>query len=195
VWLFFSSEHDWGRPDSIARTLAIPTNFIAATAYPYDWKISNGYKTAISDSYHQDDYLWRNHKNGATDPCPDGWHVPSQSAFAAIFNGTADVDVYGNATANTWTPTGTWSWTSASDYGNGGMAVRPDGSTITLFFPNAGLRDSASGNLDRVGLNGTYWTSTTGAVGAYTINFSITSVWPGYIMRRAMGYSVRCVSQ
>jgi uncharacterized protein (TIGR02145 family) len=189
--------YQWGRPDSIARTAVAPANFIAAPAYPYDWTIPEGYNTdkPFNSSYHQDDYLWRNHKNGDYDPCPAGWHVPSQSAFAAIFKGTADADVPGNATANTWTPTGTWTWTSASSYGNGGYAVKPDGVTTTLFFPAAGHRYYITGTLFDAGLYGNYWGSTAGATGAFALGFNSARVYPAHIRYRVHGFSVRCVSE
>jgi uncharacterized protein (TIGR02145 family) len=190
--------YQWGRPDSIARTEIVPAIFTKATAYPYDWKMPTGYGATppLSATYHQDDYLWRNHKNGDYDPCPTGWHVPSQSAFAAIFKGTADADVYGNATANTWDSSGrTWSWTDATTYGNGGYAVKPDGVTTTLFFPAAGYRNYSTGVLYNVGLNGHYWSSTTGATGAFYLNFISQRVYHAHINYRGYGFSVRCVSE
>jgi uncharacterized protein (TIGR02145 family) len=190
--------YQWGRPDSIDRTEAVPANFIAASAYPYDWRIPAGYTTAnpLSTSYRQDDFLWRNNKNGANDPCPDGWHVPSQSAFGAIFKGIADADVYGNATANTWDPSDrSWEWTSATNYGNGGYAVKPDGSTTTLFFPAAGARSYSTGALDAVGLYGYYWSSTTGATGTFYLVIHSGKVHPAGINARGFGFSVRCVSE
>jgi uncharacterized protein (TIGR02145 family) len=182
--------YQWGRPDSIACTAAIPKNFIAATAYPYDWMIPEGYATPLDDSYHQHDYLWRNAKNGDIDPCPTGWHVPSQSVFAAIFKGIADVDVPTNATANTWSSTGTW-----GSGGNGGYVVKPDGSTATLFFPAAGNRYTPAGALGSVGQFGLYWSSTTSATNAFALLIKSEEVLPAYSVGRGNGFSVRCVSE
>jgi uncharacterized protein (TIGR02145 family) len=189
--------YQWGRPDSIARTAEVPANFIVTTAYPWDWKIPEGYTATppLSASYHQDDYLWRNVKNGNQDPCPVGWHVPSQSTFGAIFQGTTDGDVPGNATANTWTPTGTWSSTSATIYGNGGFYVKPDGSTTTLFFPAAGQRYGSTGTWLLVGAGGYYWCNDAVPAGAKSVEFGINSVRPGFLNPRAYGMSIRCVSQ
>jgi uncharacterized protein (TIGR02145 family) len=189
--------YQWGRPDSIARTAAVPANFIAASVYPYDWKMTTGYGATppLSASYHQDDYLWLNHKNGTVDPCPTGWHVPSQSAFGAIFKGTADVDVPGNATANTWSMTGTFSWTSANSYGNGGYEVKPDGVTTTLFFPAAGYRIFSTGALTNAGGSGAYWSSTVCGSGAFLLDLYPGKVYPSRIDPRGYGCSVRCVSE
>jgi uncharacterized protein (TIGR02145 family) len=190
--------YQWGRPDSIARTAAVPAIFIKSTAYPYDWKIPAGYTATppLSNTYYQDDYFWRNHNSGAQDPCPAGWHVPSQSAFSAIFKGTADADVPANATANTWDPSGrSWSWTNATNYGNGGYAVKPDGITTTLFFPAAGLRYISSGTLGNVGLYGFYWSNNAGATGAFRLDFNAGQVFSAHLNYRGDGLSVRCVSE
>jgi uncharacterized protein (TIGR02145 family) len=189
--------YQWGRPDANHRDANDTTNFTTGWAYPYDWKIPAGYTTAspLSDSYRQDDYLWRHHKNSTFDPCPTGWHVPSQSAFGAIFKGTADADVYGNATANTWSPTGEWYWTNAANHGNGGYLIKPDGVTTTLFFPVAGARTRTAGVLDAAGRHGHYWSSTTGATGAFHLSFSKELVSPALFNVRGYGFSVRCVSE
>jgi uncharacterized protein (TIGR02145 family) len=181
--------YQWGRKDANPRGATDVANFTKSTAYPYDWKIPAGYANSLSTTYSQDDYLWRNH-NGTNDPCPDGWHVPSQSAFGAIFKGTADADVPGNATANTWSSTGTW----GAD-GSGGYAVKPDGVTTTLFFPAAGYRNYSTGALGNVGLYGHYWSSTPGATGAFNLTINSGRVYPAFIYSRGYGFSVRCVSE
>jgi uncharacterized protein (TIGR02145 family) len=185
--------YQWGRPEAIARTEEVPANVIAATAYPYDWKIPEGYTATppLSDSYHQDDDLWRNHRTGTNDPCPNGWHVPSQSAFGAIFKGTADADVYGNATANTWTPTGTW----LSGTGNGGLAAKPDGSTTTLFFPAGGYRHSSNGSADITGRWSFLWSSTPASTAASAMRFGPSTFVLNYTLGRAMALEVRCVAE
>jgi uncharacterized protein (TIGR02145 family) len=187
--------YQWG--SNVAVSYKDSTGHIKTTAYPYDWKVPGGYTAAAPETKdnHQDDYLWKNHNDGTHDPCPAGWHVPSQSAFGAIFKGTADADAYANATANTWSPGGTWSWTGLSSFGNGGYAVQPDGTTTTLFLPAAGYRDSSTGTLGNVGLGGLYWSSTTAGAGAYTLVIYSSRVYPSYIYNRGYGFSVRCVSE
>jgi uncharacterized protein (TIGR02145 family) len=169
------------------------TGFIKATVYPYDWKIPNGYNTALSGTYHQDDYAWRNHKNGDIDPCPSGWHVPAQTSFGAIFSGMADADLPANATANTWTPTGSFSWTNLSSFGNGGYAVKPDGATTTLFFPAGGDIVHSTGARVYVGQYGNYWSSDTAGAPARNIHLNYAKVYPAHIDHRSTGFNVRCI--
>jgi uncharacterized protein (TIGR02145 family) len=183
--------YQWGRSAANHRAANDTTNFTTSWAYPNDWKIPAGYNKTITNTYRQDDYLWRNQKDGTSDPCPTGWHVPSQSVFGAIFKGTADADVPGNATANTWTPTGTFSGTS----GNGGYAVKPDGSTATLFLPAAGHRNDDAGALRYVGLTGHYWCGATDSAGANRLYFDRDHVTVATIVSRGHGFSVRCVAE
>jgi uncharacterized protein (TIGR02145 family) len=187
--------YQWGRSGANPRAANDTTNFTTTWAYPYDWRIPAGYTAAkpLSTTYRQDDYIWRNHKT-IDDPCPTGWHIPSQSAFAAIFKGTADANISGNATANTWTSTGTWSWTNATSYGNGGYAIMPDGITITLFLPATGYRRSSDGGLNVVGLRGHYWSSSTAGTLASYLYLDEVQVIPAYIEYRGVGLSIRCIS-
>jgi uncharacterized protein (TIGR02145 family) len=181
--------YQWGRKDAADRANTA-TNWTNAPYYPYDWKIPNGYTSALSDSYHQNDYLWRHHRV-STDACPSGWHVPSLSAFAAIFKGTSDGDKPVNATVNTWTPTGSFS----EGTGNGGFAIQPYGETTTLFFPAQGFRDKSDGSVSGVGQFGTYWTGDAAESGALVFWFQATFIAPGSVGERGRGLSVRCLAE
>ena len=185
--------YQWGRNAAahLVNNTVDSTNFTKTFYYPHDWRIRFGYTRPLADNYRQDDYLWRNFKNSAHDPCPDGWHVPAQSAFSAIFKGTADVDIPANATANTWTPTGTF----AEGTGNGGYAIKPDGSTTTLFFPAVGHRNANDGQVYAIGLYGRYWSSTPTNTGVPNLSFSKGSVLPSSLYHRGNGLSVRCISE
>jgi uncharacterized protein (TIGR02145 family) len=185
--------YQWGRPGANHRATNDTTNFTTNWAFPYDWVIPHGYSKPITASYHQIDVLWLSQRSGSSNsPCPAGWHVPSQSAFGAIFKGTADTDVPDNAIANTWTATGTWAYDGT---GNGGYAIKPDGITTTLFFPSAGFRYNSSGTLSSVGLNGSFWSSTTAGTMAFYLCIYGDRVFPAYSNYRGHGLSVRCISE
>jgi hypothetical protein len=64
-----------------------------------------------------------------------------------------------------------------------------------LFFPAAGNRNTSTGVLNNVGLNGNYWSSTTASSGAFNLNFNSGRVYPANINNRGNGFSVRCVSE
>jgi uncharacterized protein (TIGR02145 family) len=141
---------------------------VSSREYFYDWRTP------------QIGWLWYSYK--FNDSCPAGWQLPAQSDFASIisensFAGQAPTD----ATANTWT------WTTS------GFQVKPDGVTTTLFLPAAGGR-SPSGALDRVGVLGTYWSSTASASGAFSLTFTKPVLVPGDASFRVYGRSVRCVA-
>jgi uncharacterized protein (TIGR02145 family) len=182
--------YQWGRYGANHRAAKDTTNFTTNWAFPYDWMIPHGYNKAITNTYRQNDFLWRNYNTGI-DPCPVGWHVPTQSTFGAIFKGTGDADHPDNAVANTWTSTGTW----VNMTGNGGQAVKPDGVTTTLFFPSAGARGCTSGVLSDVGTNGNYWTSTVAGTESHTMTVHSAKVYPATTGYRGYGFSVRCVSE
>jgi uncharacterized protein (TIGR02145 family) len=175
--------YQWGRTDANHRAANDTTNFTTSWVYPYDWKIPHGYNKTITNSYRQNDF--------PSSPCPAGWHVPTTSAFGAIFNGIIEADVPGNAIANTWTPSGTWTNTT----GNGGYAVKPDGVTTTLFFPAAGNRNYRTGALSSVGYSGNYWSITSSSTGAFILSFTNGRVNPVAGQYRGYGLSVRCVAE
>jgi hypothetical protein len=188
--------YQWGRSGANHRAAKDSTNFTTCRYYPNDWVIPLGYNKPFDTSYHQNDFLWRHYKENdySSDPCPTTqWHVPSQSAFGAIFNGTADAEASDdNAIANTWKITGTFQEVS----GNGGYAIKPDGVTTTLFFPATGYRqpNTVDGPYS-VGLSGIYWSSTTAGTAAFSMAFRNGYVYPAYILNRGFGLSVRCIAE
>jgi uncharacterized protein (TIGR02145 family) len=143
--------------------------FVTNSTAPYDW---------CTPQY---DYFWRNWPDGRF-PCPSGWKVPSASDWGALYRSGTTYGAPGQATANTWY----WE--------NNGYALRPDGTTTTLFLPAAGVRD-VGGTLHPVGARGHYWSSTTASSGAFVLDFHGGEVSPESSNARANGFSVRCVSE
>jgi uncharacterized protein (TIGR02145 family) len=107
----------------------------------------------------------------ANDPCPDGWHVPTETEIQAMLNA---------ATAKTWT-------TSGLIYG-----MRYTFSGGTLFLPAAGSR--YSGGADNQGSGGYYWSSTYyGSSYSHCLYFNSGSTGTMGSTDTNHGFSVRCV--
>jgi uncharacterized protein (TIGR02145 family) len=134
------------------------------------------------------DILWR-HLYDQSNVCPSGWHVPTSGDWAAIYaGGQYWSSSPGAATANNW------AWLNPAA-GAGGYAIRPDGSTTTLFLPAAGNRDATSGAFFAVGTSGNYWSATTYGDFSFNLFFSSGGVGPAYFNTRVLGFSVRCVAE
>jgi uncharacterized protein (TIGR02145 family) len=143
----------------------ITTNVMATF---YDWR---------TPQYSWAWYGWKS----ANDPCPAGWHVPSQTSWGKIIADGADNLLPTAATANAWT----WS--------TNGYRIKPDGTTTTLFLPAAGSRD-ISGGIYGVGSDGYYWSSTASGSGSFNLFFFSGWLSPGDAYYRATGRSVRCIA-
>jgi uncharacterized protein (TIGR02145 family) len=184
-WLFqwgrAADGHQWrgsttfSGPVSLGGTAQTPSTtnganvkFVTTDTAPYDWRTP------------QYDYLWRNWSDRRF-PCPSGWKVPTASDWGALYGSGATYNAP-QATANTWY----WE--------NNGYALRPDGTTTTLFLPAAGVRRSG-GTLHDVGSGGFYWSSTAASSGAFLLGFYGSTVSPEARFPRAYGFSVRCVSE
>jgi uncharacterized protein (TIGR02145 family) len=119
------------------------------------------------------------------DPCPAGWKVPSQSQWGSIFMGSTISGAPGDATANTWTPTGTFSSTDGGGYMVGDA----------LYLPAAGFRNwgfsSIYNSLQDIYVYCDYWSSTKG----YTLVAGSTTVNVASGASPTQALSIRCVSE
>jgi uncharacterized protein (TIGR02145 family) len=138
--------------------------------------------TAYDWLYPQFDQLWRNWNDNRF-PCPSGWRVPSSSEWGTIYRGSGHYGTPGDAVPNVW------AWSDAPR----GYKIQPDGSTVTLFLPAAGLRGDVTVGL--VGTYGNYWSSTVAAGGAYYVGFYSSGVTPEASDARGHGRSVRCLAE
>ena len=119
---------------------------------------------------------WNNSSNrvawtAANDPCPPGWRVPTQAELTNLRN-----------QPHTWTQ-------------RNGVSGRLFGTAPNqLFLPAAGHR-STGGSLWTVGNWGCYWSSSANdACSGWWLNFcSVSSAV--HASNRAVGFSVRCVSE
>ncbi|MCL2028513.1 MAG: fibrobacter succinogenes major paralogous domain-containing protein [Bacteroidales bacterium] len=108
------------------------------------------------------------------DPCPPGWRMPTETELNALVS-----------VGSTWT----------DDWNETGAAGRVFGTAPnTLFLPAAGYRNYSDGSLNFVGTGGNYWSSTVGGTFAWYLHFSSGNVYMSNY-NRALGFSVRCVSE
>jgi uncharacterized protein (TIGR02145 family) len=180
--------YQWGRKGAADRDQASTTNWTTVTEQPLDWQVPNGYATGFSSTYFVNEDLWSSTKK-SYDPCPSGWHVPSATAFNAIFRGDPDALALKDASANTWDRTGN----AAPGTGTAGNRVRPNGLVTTLFLPSAGFRRGGTGEVADTGNTGHYWTSTRGHNPFYVYMNA-----PNYCVQKSAasyGYSIRCMQQ
>jgi len=125
---------------------------------------------------------WTPTGNVPNDPCPDGFRVPSQPEWQAVYEN--------NAVFRTGLP-----WVASTyEFGNA-THFGPNVVTIALTLPAAGRRNSSSGALDSRGSNGYYWSSTENGSNAYYLTVSSGNVLPARSITRSTGYSVRCIAE
>jgi uncharacterized protein (TIGR02145 family) len=158
-----------------------------------------GYNIIETDKPHD----WRNPHtsnlwDGTTptsDPCPDGWRVPTLADFRSIVNGD------GNPIINQKQFDGLSGnhieWVNGrTNHGLSGWKFSPDGgANYTLFLPSAGHR-TYLGGIDS-GYSGAYWTrSFRIGVNPYYIHFQAPGrLYLADTQDRAYSCSVRCVSE
>ena len=106
------------------------------------------------------------------DPCPCGWRVPTHAEQVSL------------ATAGSI-------WTTKN--GVTGRVFGNDDNTI--FLPAAGYRYYSNGSLLYVGTNGLYWSSTVSGTYSYNLYFDSGSINPSNYNDRALGFSIRCLTE
>jgi uncharacterized protein (TIGR02145 family) len=155
-------------------------NVIAAQK-PFDWR----------DPHTSN--LW----DGTTptsDPCPDGWRVPTIQEMQSIVNGD-EISIKNKRDFRAKSDN-IFEWSNGKVRGGAsGWKISPDeGANFSLFFPDAGHRTYLGGVESR--RDGAYWTrSFKVGVNPYYVHFEPMSLHPGNTQNRAYACSVRCVSE
>jgi uncharacterized protein (TIGR02145 family) len=125
--------------------------------------------------------IWTENAKSPTDPCPDGFRVPTKAEWAGVIN----------ATLNPQTVVGS-SWTAGPLNYSNGVKFGND-----LFLPAAGSRNTGTGASIGRGQWGDYWSSTTigPPTGGETIFFENPSSFSSFPSSndRKTGTSVRCI--
>ncbi|MDV4042213.1 hypothetical protein CMT37_05145 [Elizabethkingia anophelis] len=134
-----------------------------------------------------DDAWNANPGGGANNPCPAGYRVPTTAEWNAVLNN--------NTIERT---TASWA-NSATNFGSALYVKDPVSNKRTLMLPSAGNRYNLNGTLSHRGDTGIYWTSTwgfnSGTPIADDLEFDATTAVVNRWYTRAMGYSVRCITE
>jgi hypothetical protein len=213
--------YQWGRKtdghqnvwSAITATLATnpsdagTDNFIASSS---DWTST------------PDNTLWDGEVS-ANNPCPPGFHVPSQDEWSGIVKGSSTSE-YLTVSSKVGYGVNKWVWVDGTqtlaalgvESGNlstpntKGYLIYPPASTYnfedgygnedyqttpTFFLPAAGNRSYNNGLLDYAGTLGYYWSSTVNGTNAYDTYIASGLVIPVLNTNRAYGLSVRCLSE
>ncbi|MDO5442991.1 MAG: DUF4906 domain-containing protein, partial [Bacteroidia bacterium] len=194
-----------GGANKVPASVNNPTTFYTGTA----WTSSDQYNPATYNS----SILWqdpttktggvREGQKSIFDPCPAGWHVPSNGSWSAFtYNNNAKPTTNINP-PSTGVNRGFPAFSGIG--GNEGLYFYPyiqntDGSYTApdklIYYSASGSRDNSSGGLSYVGSYGRYWSqSPVNSPNGYYLGFYSTGLNASNGSNRAYGFSVRCVAE
>ena len=173
-----------GSNGTIAYAQANPTTFIKGGNTNGDWYLT-GTKSTDNTRWTTSDST-----KGLYDPCPAGYRVPD--------GGPSGVWATSFGTSSDWSTSSNW---DSTNYGmNFGATDKTLGSASTIWYPGSGWLDPSSGDLSKVGNDGTCWSASPYADDnyyyyAHYLYFNNNSVYPATKGSRAYGRSVRCCKE
>jgi uncharacterized protein (TIGR02145 family) len=146
---------------------------IAANAPPSDAIVGSWNGTDANDG------SWVDNTKTGSDPCPDGYRVPTIAQWTGVRN------------FNQQTASGI-NWTAGASNFSTGRFFGP-----ALFLPATGSRSNSDGALSDRGRFGNYWSSTQvdGTAVSYYLNFWSSGSGSSNDSQRAFGYPVRCIAE
>ena len=131
-----------------------------------------------------------------TDPCPEGWRVPTGEELMSLLPGLSQND-YVTGLLSHWTSSNPDK--KSEHYGLPGFFFYGNTTETTgnkVFLPAAGFRTFDFAGAHVRGLSGCYWSSSAnGADGAWYMDFNRKGYIDTYYAHQANGRSVRCVME
>ncbi|WP_165042387.1 FISUMP domain-containing protein [Dysgonomonas sp. ZJ709] len=165
---------------NLTSSISNPLRFITGGSISGDWYSTTNLRW---------DTRWGNKstvlttQKSVTDPCPDGWRVPS-------FNGLSDSDSpWTKIKINTTKPTDYIATTLDKGYDF------IESSYFLGWYPISGYRGDSAGSLHNVGYGGYHWSASPSNNGARSLGFNKDNITPWNNNTRANGFSVRCVQE
>ena len=148
-----------------------PLTVIYNPTVPWDW---------YTNSNNHNNILWGDANTKSDyDPCPNGWHIPTNGTWGDFSLTTFPYYIQG----------------SQSSSGNPNVTNGRLYNQIS-WFPAGGRRRSTLGTLGNAGNYGYTWSNTVVDDNcSYTLLFDVSSLEPSYVYSRAGGFPIRCIQE
>ncbi len=168
---FMSTASHTGNKTMVSAGLAQKTTASNAETGTVEYATANPttiiYKSSSAWHADEDAVYWSSKKKTKYDPCPPGYQIPSEAAYAGFTKSNVK-----------WDDT------------NKGRTITL--SSKKIWFPATGYRSSGSGNLSSCGGTGYIWYDEATSPSGYNSQAISSSKFAGYTSGHASGFAVRC---